>query len=119
VKHVSSRWLTSLILSILLFAVSVIAEAQQLAKNPRIGFLSTGSPAVISDHIDAFRQGLSELGYVEGKTIVIEYRSERNPERLRTLVAERQIKRDETDARKARVRFSHDRYTNPDYPAAR
>jgi hypothetical protein len=55
VKHVSSRWLASLILSILLFAVSVIAEAQQLTKIPRIGFLSTGSPAVISDHIDAFR----------------------------------------------------------------
>jgi putative ABC transport system substrate-binding protein len=88
VKHVSSRWLTSLILSILLFAISVIAEAQQLPKIPHIGFLSTGSRAVISDHIDAFRQGLGELGYVEGKNIVIEYRSERNPERLRTLVAE-------------------------------
>ena len=68
----------------LLFA----AEAQQPKKIPRIGFVSTGSPGVISDHIDAFRQGLSEFGFVEGKNIVIEYRSERNPERLRTLVAE-------------------------------
>src|SRR5262245_31125574 len=76
------------VLCAMLFALCSSAEAQQSAKVPRIGFLSTGSPAVISDHIDAFRQGLSELGYVEGKTIVIEYRSERNPERLRTLVAE-------------------------------
>ncbi len=50
------------------------AEAQQPKKVPRIGFLSTTSPAALSARIEVFRQGLRELGYVEGKNIVIEYR---------------------------------------------
>jgi putative tryptophan/tyrosine transport system substrate-binding protein len=44
-------------------------------KSPRIGFLAAISPAAISTRIEAFRQGLNELGYIEGKTIVIEWRS--------------------------------------------
>jgi putative tryptophan/tyrosine transport system substrate-binding protein len=44
-------------------------------KFPRIGFLAAISPAAISTRIEAFRQGLNELGYIEGKTIVIEWRS--------------------------------------------
>jgi putative tryptophan/tyrosine transport system substrate-binding protein len=50
------------------------AEAQQ-PKIHRIGFLSTPSASVISARIEAFRQGLRELGYVEGKNIVVEYRN--------------------------------------------
>src|SRR5262249_39051390 len=42
---------------------------------PHIGILTTFSPSVISARIDGFRQGLRELGYVEGKNIVIEWRS--------------------------------------------
>jgi putative ABC transport system substrate-binding protein len=53
-----------------------LAEAQQPKKVPRIGFQSTVSPATISDRVDAFREGLRELGYVEGKNIVIEWRYE-------------------------------------------
>jgi len=53
-----------------------LAEAQQPKKVPRIGFLATVSPATISDRVDAFREGLRELGYVEGKNIVIEWRYE-------------------------------------------
>jgi len=48
--------------------------AQQPTKVPRIGFLATVSPSTISDRVEAFRQGLRELGYVEGKNIVIEWR---------------------------------------------
>jgi putative tryptophan/tyrosine transport system substrate-binding protein len=49
-------------------------EAQQVAKVPRIGYLSTGAVATDAPRIEAFRQGLRELGYVEGKNINIEYR---------------------------------------------
>jgi len=51
------------------------AEAQQPKKVPRIGFLIGTSPSANTARIDAFRVGLRELGYVEGKNIVIEYRS--------------------------------------------
>jgi putative ABC transport system substrate-binding protein len=56
------------------FALSFEAEAQQPAKVPRVGVLLALSHSAISDRIQAFREGLRELGYVEGKTIVIEYR---------------------------------------------
>ncbi|TAK07772.1 ABC transporter substrate-binding protein, partial [bacterium] len=50
------------------------AQAQQPKKVPRIGFLVLGSSAGTPARREAFRQGLRELGYVEGKNIVIEYR---------------------------------------------
>ena len=50
------------------------AHAQQPAKVPRIGFLSASSPASLATRVEAFRQGLKELGYVEGKSVVVEYR---------------------------------------------
>ena len=66
-----------------------VAEAQQPKKIPRIGFLGAVSPSTISDRIEAFRQGLRELGYVEGKNIVVEYRwAEGKIERLPDLAAE-------------------------------
>ena len=49
-----------------------VAEAQQPGKVPRIGYLGLTSPSANSARIEAFRQGLRELGYVEGKNIVIE-----------------------------------------------
>jgi putative tryptophan/tyrosine transport system substrate-binding protein len=63
-----------LALAALLFVLSLPAEAQHPTKIPRIGFLGTASPSIISARLDAFRQGLRELGYVEGENIVIEYR---------------------------------------------
>ena len=73
----------------MLFALCVSAEAQQPKKVPRIGFLATVSPSTISDRVEAFRQGLRELGYVEGKNIVIEYRSaEGRVDRLLDLATE-------------------------------
>ena len=56
-----------------LFALCVVAKAQELKKVPRIGFL-TNSSSFSQARIEAFRQGLRELGYVEGKNIVIEWR---------------------------------------------
>ena len=66
-----------------------LAEAQQPTKVPRIGFLTGVSPPTNSARHEAFRQGLRELGYVEGKNIVIEYRSaEGKFDRLPALAAE-------------------------------
>jgi len=65
------------------------AEAQQPTKVRRIGYLSGNSPSSESVRTDAIRQGLRELGYVEGKNIVIEYRfAEGKLDRLAQLVAE-------------------------------
>src|SRR5689334_18299753 len=62
------------------------AQAQQPKKIPRIGYLV---PAAQSHRTEALRQGLRDLGYVEGKNIVIESRSaEGNSDRLPTLAAE-------------------------------
>ncbi len=78
-----------LALGALLLALSFQAEAQQPAKIPRIGYLAGASPSSISDRIEAFGQGLRELGYVEGKNIVIELRSaEGKADRLPSLAAE-------------------------------
>ncbi len=57
-----------------LIGLFAAAEAQQPKKVPRIGFLSGVSPTTSPARYEAFRQGLGELGYVEGKNIVIEYR---------------------------------------------
>ena len=77
-------------LLITLLLGTVPAEAQQpAAKVPRIGFLGATSPSTNAARIEAFRQGLRELGYVEGKNIVIEYRwAEGKTERLPDLAAE-------------------------------
>jgi putative ABC transport system substrate-binding protein len=79
-------------LSVIAFVLVVpgaVAQAQQPTKIPRIGFLGTASPSTISARIEAFRQGLRELGYVEGKSIVIEYRwAEGKFDRLPALAAE-------------------------------
>jgi putative ABC transport system substrate-binding protein len=71
-----------------LLAAPLAAEGQQAAKIARIGYLSPNLAA--SPHLpEAFRQGLRNLGYVEGRNVVIEYRdAEGKPERLPALAAE-------------------------------
>jgi putative ABC transport system substrate-binding protein len=79
----------TLVLSALLFVFCSSTEAQQAAKVPRIGFLSAFSPSSDLNRLEAFRQGLRELGYKEGQNIVIEYRyGEGNRDRVRELAAE-------------------------------
>jgi putative ABC transport system substrate-binding protein len=79
----------ALALSAMLFALCLSAQAQQSKKIARIGFLSATSASSQSLRVEAFRQGLRELGYVEGKNIVIEWRfAEGKADRLRELVAE-------------------------------
>ncbi len=81
-------WSSTLVVSVLL-AVGVIADAQQPGKILRIGYLSSDSPSTIAVRIEAFRQGLRELGHVEGKNIVIEWRfAEGKADRLAGLAAE-------------------------------
>jgi ABC-type uncharacterized transport system substrate-binding protein len=69
--------------------MTAIADAQQPARIFRIGILSPTSAPVQSTRLEAFRQRLRELGYVEGKNIVIEYRyTEGKRERIPDLAAE-------------------------------
>jgi ABC-type uncharacterized transport system substrate-binding protein len=76
-----------LLATVLLTTVS--AQAQQPAKMPRIGYLTAASLSAIPHRTEAFRQGLRELGYVEGTNIVIDYRSpEGKRDRLPALAAE-------------------------------
>ena len=66
-----------------------VTQAQQPTKIPRIGYLSGASLSALLARIEAFRQGLRELGYVEGKNIVIERRSAQEKlDRLPLLAAE-------------------------------
>lgn len=58
---------------VLLFTFCLPVEAQQ-KRQPRIGVLLALPHSAIADRIEAFRQGLREIGYTEGKTIAIEYR---------------------------------------------
>jgi putative tryptophan/tyrosine transport system substrate-binding protein len=73
----------------LTLALVDLAEAQQPTKIPRIGYLTGTSLSTNAARNEAFRQGLRELGYVEGKNIVIEWRSaEGKLDRLAALAAE-------------------------------
>jgi putative tryptophan/tyrosine transport system substrate-binding protein len=66
--------ITVLTLCAMLLALCSSTHAQQTGKIPRIGFLVSGSPSAYASRTEAFRQGLRQLGYVEGKTVAIEYR---------------------------------------------
>ena len=64
-------------------------EAQQPEKIYRIGFLDPSTPSGMAVMVDAFRQELSKLGWIEGKNIRIEYRfAESKPDRLPELAAD-------------------------------
>jgi putative tryptophan/tyrosine transport system substrate-binding protein len=78
-----------LALSAMLFALGSSAEAQQTGKVPRIGFLDASTASGNAILVEPFRQELSKLGWIEGKSIAIEYRfAEGQPERQRELAAE-------------------------------
>ena len=78
-----------LALSALLLALCVSAEAQQRAKIPRVAYVLATSASAVPARVGAFRQGLRDLGYDEGKNIIIEWRSaEGKLERLPALLQE-------------------------------
>src|SRR5688572_8498109 len=77
------------VIALMLVVIGAEADAQQPTKVPRIGYLFNTSLYAAAFRVEAFRQGMRELGYVEGKNIVIEFRySEAEIDRLHGLVAE-------------------------------
>jgi putative ABC transport system substrate-binding protein len=83
------KWAAIVAIGVTFAMCGAVAEAQQPKKVPRIGYLFNTSPSAASARVEAFRQGLRELGYVEGKNIVIEYRhAEGKFDRLPSLAAE-------------------------------
>ena len=69
---IALRAIVMVSLAVSLVSVPLAGEAQQAAKIPRVGLLRPGSPP--DPYVDAFRQGLRDLGYVEPQTIALEYR---------------------------------------------
>jgi putative tryptophan/tyrosine transport system substrate-binding protein len=83
------KWVGPSVIAFVLAVTGTVVQAQQPTKIPRIGFLTAGSPSTIPARIEAFRLGLRELGYVEDKNMVIEWRfGEGKLDRLPALVAE-------------------------------
>jgi len=79
----------SILVAMMSLALGVSAEAQQTKKVPRVGFLIASSASSQESRLEAFRQGLRQLGYIEGQNIVIELRSgEGKAERLPVVTAE-------------------------------
>jgi ABC-type uncharacterized transport system substrate-binding protein len=76
--------------AVVLLAVAVLAEAQQPSKIPRIGYISgTGNETNQGPYVEALRDGLQKLGYIEGKNFAIEYRgAEGKPDRIPAIVSE-------------------------------
>jgi putative ABC transport system substrate-binding protein len=68
------RIVLCLLVTIVLLSVD-LAEAQQVKKVPQIGYLLTNSRSESNRNVDEFRRGLRDLGYVEGRNVVIQYRS--------------------------------------------
>jgi putative tryptophan/tyrosine transport system substrate-binding protein len=85
----NSKWAGIVAIGAAFAMCGAVAQAQQPTKIPRIGFLSGQSLSTISTRTEAFRLGLRELGYIEGKNIVIDWRfAEGKFDRLPALAAE-------------------------------
>ena len=85
----SSRALFTAVLLLAVVAASLPVGAQQAPKIPTIGLITSSTPAGIAHLVAAFRQGLRELGYVEGKTFTLALRyGENKPDRLPELARE-------------------------------
>ena len=85
------KWLSLSVIAFMLVVAGAVAEGQQQqpGKVPRIGYLTGATPEGQTARIEAFRQGLRELGYIEGNNIIIEYRyAELKPEHRSALAAE-------------------------------
>ena len=74
VRRQNLKWAGVVVILVLVLGWVRMAAAEQPTKIPRIAFLGTASASVVATRVEAFREGLRELGYVEGKNIVMEYR---------------------------------------------
>jgi putative ABC transport system substrate-binding protein len=85
-----SKSVIHLAVDVMLLALSFPAEAQQTGKMPLIGYVSgSGDPETAGPQVVGFRQGLRDLGYIEGKNILVEYRyAQAGLDRVPGLVAE-------------------------------
>ena len=83
------KWLALSLVAFVLVVAGAVAQAQRPGKSPRIGYLASTTPDAQSARTEAFQQGLRDLGYIEGKNIVIEYRyAEGKPDLLPELAAD-------------------------------
>src|SRR5262245_794849 len=83
------RLLAAVLLLLLIWPLTL--QAQGTRKVPRVGLVSSSAPDLARRQIDAFRERLRELGYVEGQNILIEERlGEATPDRFRELIADLQ-----------------------------
>ena len=73
-KVISRQLIIGIILCALFLALCLAAEAQQPKKVPRIGYLAVNSRSAERHLVQAFQEGLRELGWIEGQNITIEYR---------------------------------------------
>jgi putative tryptophan/tyrosine transport system substrate-binding protein len=89
-SKIQNRKLVGIIALIIAFAMcGAVATAQQPTKVPRIGYFQAPPPSAVAARTEAFQQGLRELGYVEGKNIVLERRfADGKSERVPALAAE-------------------------------
>ena len=67
VRRQNLKWAGVVVILVLVLGCVRMAAAQQPTKIPRIAFLGTASASVVATRVEAFREGLRELGYVEGK----------------------------------------------------
>ena len=83
------KWAELSVIAFVLVVCGAVAQAQQTTKVPRVGYLAAAPLSAITQRTEAFRQGLRELGHVEGKSIFIEWRSsESKRDRAPALAAE-------------------------------
>jgi putative tryptophan/tyrosine transport system substrate-binding protein len=84
-----NRRMVSIAVSSILLVLTVAASAQQPKKIPRIGYMAAVSASADAPRLEAFRQGLRDLGYIEGQNIIIDYRHRaRGFEQLPAIVTE-------------------------------
>jgi hypothetical protein len=88
-KIQNPKWVEIVAITLTLAMCGAAAQAQQAVKIPRIGYISGGNASNQGPYVEALRNGLRDLGYVDGKNIVIEYRgAEGKFDRISSIVAE-------------------------------
>jgi ABC-type uncharacterized transport system substrate-binding protein len=91
IKHLKRSVIA--ISGIVIVVSGTVARAEQVKKVPTIGYLAVSTPSAHAPRIDALRQGLRSLGYVEGQNIIIEYRFAQGDERRLVELAAELVRR--------------------------